>query len=276
MTARRSLWLAALCLSAAAAARAQTSGEPNLVFSIGLGLTTGRSLWTVPIQPLPVVGTSSFDTVALGRRLRPGITGTLGITLFRSPNLGYTLEIGYFGVESEARCDGPDVWKPTGSVPELELNRQACESAMGTHIATGAVGFLLGVTYRWRPAARVSPYARAGLGPALLGTASFVTTEGMVSEDGINLQRYVLLEERDAPEVTWMASVSGGLAYFLGPGYRVRMEVRDLITALSVATGPAGWTANPGLAPTGSRVVHVPTITFGLDVVLERRHTRRY
>jgi len=65
---------------------------------------------------------------------------------------------------------------------------------------------------------------------------------------------------------------------------RNRAEARDLIVALPRPTGPAtdtGAVASSGGAtlpqpPVGFRVVHVPTLSVGLDVVLERRRGHRY
>ena len=57
-------------------------------------------------------------------------------------------------------------------------------------------------------------------------------------------------------------------------------SLRDLIPALPVATGAARDTMaiinGAPTPPTGWKVVHVPTITVGLDIVLEKRRGRRY
>lgn len=270
--------LAALALTATTAA-AQTRQEPNLVFSIGLGLTTGKQLWDLLKQPLPVVGTSPavYDTVHLARWLRPGIVGVLGVSYFRSQHLGYTIELGYFGLASEQRCQGPAAWQPEAD----QINQQACTNAQGQHSATSVTGMLLGLTYRPIPGSRIEPYLRAGIGPGVASSTSFVTTTSTVQSSrcgsGATACVYFLLDEGNARSLTWLGSASVGISYWLGPAYRVRIEARDLVTAVSYPTGPAATTATgSGRPPTSTKVIQVPTLTFGLDVVLERQHTRRY
>ena len=270
--------LAALALTASSAA-AQARQEPNLVFSIGLGLTTGQQLWDLAKQPLAVVGTSpaAFDTVHLARWLQPGIVGVLGVTYFRSQHLGYTLELGYFGLSSEQRCQGPAAWQPEAD----SINKQACTNAQGQHVATSVSGMLLGLTWRPLPSSKIEPYVRIGIGPGIASSTSFVTTTATVESSrcgsGTTACVYFLLDEGNARSLTWLGSASIGLSYWLGPAYRIRIEARDLVTSITRVTGPAGTTTGgSGKPPTSTRIVAVPTVTFGLDVVLERQHTRRY
>jgi len=270
--------LAALALTAATAG-AQSRQEPNLVFSIGLGLTTGQQLWDLAKQPLAVVGTSptAYDTVHLARWLQPGIVGVLGITYYRAQHLGYSLELGYFGLASEQRCQGPAAWQPETD----QINQQACTSAQGQHVATSVTGMLLGLTYRPLPRSKIEPYVRVGIGPGVASSISFVTTTATVESsrcgNGTTACIYFLLDEGNARSLTWLGSASVGLSYWLGPAYRVRFEARDLLTSITQVTGPASTTTGgSGRPSTSTKIVAVPTFTFGLDVVLERQHTRRY
>ena len=272
------LAFAALALSASVAG-AQSRQEPNLVFSIGLGLTTGQQLWDLAKQPLAVVGSSpaAYDTVHLARWLRPGLVGVLGVSYFRSPHLGYNIELGYFGLSSEQRCQGPAAWQPDAD----QINQQACTNAQGQHVATNATGLLLGLTYRLLPKSKIEPWLRVGIGPGIVGSTSFVTTTATVETTRCgtitNACVYFLLDEGKSRSLTWLASASFGVSYWLGPAYRVRIEGRDFFAAVPYATGPAVVTSSgAGPAPTRTKVVQVPTFTFGLDVVLERQHTRRY
>jgi hypothetical protein len=261
----------------ATAARGQSREEPNLVFSIALGLTTGQELWDLAKQPLPVTGSSpvAFDTVHLARWLRPGIVAALGVTYFRSPHLGYALELGYFGLASEQRCQGPAAWQPDAN----QLNQQACTGAQGQHVQTSVTALLLGLTYRPLPRSKIEPYLRVGIGPGLTGATSFVTTTAEVQSSGCGTTgcTYFLLDEGKTTSLTWLGSASVGLSYWLGPAYRVKLEGRNVVAAVPYATGPARLTTGgESPAPTGTRVLSVPTFTFGFDVLLERRHPRRY
>jgi hypothetical protein len=269
---------AALALTTSTAL-AQSREEPNLVFSIGLGLTSGRQLWDVAKQPLPVSGSAPalFDTVHLSRWLRPGIVGTLGISYYRSPSFGYTLEFGYFGLSSEQRCVGPAVY----AVESEQINKQACDRSQGQHVATSVAGLQAGITYRFLPSSKVAPYVRVGVGPALLSSLSFITTTADVQSTQCGTPNgvcnYELIIESSPRTLTFLVSLAGGLSYWLGPAYRVRIEARDLITAVPVPTGPSDFTSVAASdAPRQTKIVHTPVFTFGLDVVLERRHTRRY
>ena len=263
--------LAVLLILGAPRADAQSREEPNLIFSINFGLTTGKELWTIPRQPL-IAPAGAEDTVALGRRLRPGLTGIVSATLFRSPRLGYTAEVGYYGLASEQRCAGPAAWAPDSN----DVNQQGCERAHGKHLATSVVGFQAGLHYRLLQTGRFQAFLRGTGGLGLIGN-SYVQTSGLVvvppncTPSPCDLR---LVDEADRRSLTWIASLTAGFSVSVAPGYRLKMELRDIITSVPVATGPAA--ANSAIAPTGSRTVHVPTFMFGLDLVFERRHARRY
>jgi hypothetical protein len=259
--------MCALLLLAPSGLAAQSSSEPNLVFSFSLGLTSGRGLWSVPRQPLSVPGSADFDTVAVARVLRPALTATLSAALFQSPHFAWTAEIGYYGLGSEQRCVGPAVW----AVDPDNTNEQVCTSAHGAHRATSVVGFQAGGLYRFSPASRVSPYVRGTAGLGLIGN-SFVETTGCFQIDC----SYPMLGADKEISTTWIATLSGGISLRVAPAYRLRMELRDVITSLPRVTGEAVFGAGTHVAPTARSVVHVPTFLFGLDLVFERRHTRRY
>lgn len=272
----------ALALVAPAWSHAQSASEPSLAFTISGGLTTGGILWNLDNQAILAPGgpPAQFDTMRLGRRMVPGITASLAVSYFRSPHWGLNAEVGYFGVGSEQQCTGPAVYKPDSE----NLNRQGCDRANGRHTSTSVIGFLVGGTYRFFPTAAVQPYLRGNVGLGLLGN-SFVETLGIVqhssclpiASDGIC--PYVLLSERNKPGATLLVSLAGGFAYQLGPGYRVRMEFRDMVMTLPEVTGPApnpGSLNNDNFPPTRNVVRHIPLLTIGFDVLLEQRRTRRY
>ena len=248
--------------------------EPTLVFSLNFGLTTNGDLWTVPKQPQPVLGVANtYDTLALGRVLRPGLTGGLAATLFFKPNVGATAEVTYFGTATEQRCSNPRAYVPDSAA--IGANGQACTNGNGEHVTTSVIGFLIGVAFRTSPTAKIQPNFRATFGPGLIGN-SFVQTGGFVYTTGACSQgcRLVLLDENSHPEFTYVASFSAGVAYRLTSAYRVRFDARDLITGLPVAIGP--HPVNTNIAPTGTRMKHITVFTFGFDMSLERRRARRY
>ncbi len=265
--------LTALVVAAAPLA-AQTPADPNLVFSISAGLTRGGALWSLDRQQAPAPG-GEVDTLALGRRLRPGLTATVGAAYYRSRHFGYTAEMGYFGVGSESRCTPVVPYKPDAE----NLNQQACTRAQGGHVPTSAVGVLGGATIRFTPPMFAQPYVRAGFGLAIYGN-SFVQTSGDVvgpsctSPDGVC--RRFFLDESKRREMGWLAVLAAGASVPINRAYRAHIEVRDLVTALPEVTGPAPLTSVRPVPPTTTRTRHVLVLTAGFDIVLERRRGRRY
>ena len=266
---------AALAVSGRPAA-AQTEDGPHLIFSISLGYLNGGSLWSVAKQPLPA-GSGQFDTVSIERRLRPGFAAVLGATLLGRGHVGVGLEVGLFALGSESRCAAVDSFRTD---PQF-LNQQVCGSIQGEHIPTSLAAFQAGVTYQFGRRGGAQPYLRAAGGFGVLGN-SFIQTSGDVvfttPAGCLTGCSYTILDSRTRKEFSWNATLAAGAVLPLGPGYRFRAEARDAIMSLPVATGPAtslGAGAGP-LAPTGTSLRHILAFTFGLDVVLEHRRTRRY
>lgn len=273
---RFGLLVVACALAGASVSFAQDTPGPNLVLSISGGMTTADNLWTIPRQLMPVATPANeFDTLALGRRIRPGLTALFGAIYHPSPAFGYMIEVGYFGIASEGRC------APIGGyrVDADQNNQKACEATQGAHYSTSAIGFQAGAVYRVAPRAFLSPYARATAGIASLGTSFIETSSRITSTDcpTSGVCEYTLLRERDRKDVTWTATLAAGMTIAASSGYQLRLEARDLIISLPVVTGPAPSAgADVLLAPTAMRTRHIFTLTVGLDVVLERRHRRRY
>lgn len=274
---KRAAVLLIVLAAAGAPLAAQTPSEPHLVFSITGGLTMNGSLWSVQDQPLAVLGTSptAFDTLSLvERRLRPGIVAGLAGSYFRSRTFGWTAEVMYFGIASEQRCSGPAAYDTTDAE---QINRQACDRANGEHVATSVVGFLGGATFRFLPDGVLEPFLRFTVGPGLIGN-SYIETTGIIRSTRCgtadNLCVYPIYLDPEKPQLTFVANVSGGITIKLSQAYRARFEVRDIITQLpTVVDKPPPNSIEP---VTGMSFKHVPTITMGLDITLERRHTRRY
>jgi hypothetical protein len=270
---RRGLGLALALLAGGGAAKAQSPEEPSLIFTISAGYLTGGRLWNVDRQAAPAAQSSLFDTLAVARLLRPGFAATLSATYFRSPHLGYSLEAGFFGIGTESRCRPAVPYVPD---PYL-INEQACNFVQGENIRGDAVGFLAGLIWRFTTRG-AQPFIRVAAGPAILGS-SFVETYGVATVPGSGESNIFFLTEQTQKQLTWMVSLGVGAMLPLAPGYQLHIEARDVIIPLPVATGAAAPdTTGEHLpfAPTSTRVMHVPTITIGLDVVLERKRGRRY
>jgi len=272
--------LCGLAVAGAAPLRAQTPDQPNLIFTISGGLTTGKTLWTLPRQ-LAYATTNGvqnlWDSMALGRDMRPGFLATLTATYFRSPNIGYTLEAGFFGLETKASCRPLAPFIPVG--PSTSPNQQVCTYLDGQGIPGDAVGLLAGLTFRATKGG-VQPYLRISGGGAIIGS-SFVEMAGPTIVAGNETVTYFLADQHHK-ELTWMASVGAGVMLPLAPGYQLRLEARDVIVSLPYPTGPAMDTAAVAAGsqvpqpPVGSKVVLVPTFSVGFDIVLERRRGHRY
>ena len=278
----------AVLASGGAALHAQSPQQPTLILTINGGLTSGGDLWTLPRQLVPVIGATDpngqFDTLRLGRRLRPGIVASLVATLHRSRHVGYAFEVGYFGLDSEGRCEAIVPFHPDAGTPAPEMkNQQACEAAQGNHFGTNVIGFQGGLVYRLTPPGPVSPYVRATGGLAALGSSYVQTITRVLAPQGCastgsNTCNIALLVQQRRVSATWSGTLAAGLSWAFGPGYQLRLEARDFIVSLPIASdSTTPTTANPDpVARVGSRTKHVLILTAGLDVILERRHRRRY
>jgi len=271
----------ALAAGLALPARAQTSDQPNLIFTINGGLLTGGALWTVPRQLVFSEQNSmgnQWDTVSLARRLHSGFLASLTATYYFTPHVGVNAEAGFFGLESESACVPVGSLNPTPA--NNNQNAQACTRANGANQAGAAQGLLVGLTFR-ATTRGIQPYVRPEIGIAFL-SSSFVETAGNALVNDTTVSTVYFLADENHKELTWVASLGAGVTFPLGPGYQLRFEARDLIIALPRPAGPATDTAriaNVGALPDpplAMRVVNVPSFTIGLDIVLERRRGHRY
>lgn len=274
--ARRSVLATATLALLAGPLAAQSAEDPRLAFSTFGGYIGGGNVWQLSRQ-LAAVVSGELDTLTLARAFKPGLALGLGISLFRSPHLGWSLELAFFGTSTESRC------RPVGgyAYDSQQINQQACEDAQGKVIRTNAVAIQPGLTWRLTNRGPVQTYVRASAGAAFLG-GSFVDTRGMVALQGGSdslgspIRARVFLTERDRNEVTWIASAAAGATLEMAPGYQLRFELRDLIFNVPVVTGPADYHAIDAYPEVGRKTFHLPTLTVGLDIVLERQRRRRY
>lgn len=269
------LALTAALVAWPASLHAQSRDEPSLAFTISGGLNAGRDLWQVGKQVLRSPS-GQTDTATITRRIRPGLTATLGVSYFRSSHFGVNAEIAFYGLGTEQDCKGPASFSPDTT----SFNQAVCTGINGAHISSNIAAFQVGATYRFLDPQRVSPYVRANVGFGFLG-GSFVETSAAIRDPQCNTADNIcevkVITERSPHALTWTMSLAGGITVPMGTGYRFRMEARDLITALPVIDQPALIGANNQPVSTSfMRVKHIPIFTFGLDVLLERSHPRRY
>ncbi len=245
---------------------------PHLVVSAGLGaLTAGGGLWHLPAQ-LATAPNNQYDTVSLGRSLNSGLMAVAGSTWFPGDHLGYSAEIGQFGLGSTGACAPAGTWV----LDSEHKNEQACSAINGNSLPTSVFAVQGGLTLRIGPARAVVPYVRATSGFAFL-ESYFVQSEAVVASK-CGWCTLILLEERSRPQLTWVATLAAGNTVYGGPGYSFRLEVRDLIASLPVATDSGTPTSTQPFpyAKLGRRVRHTFGFLLALDVNLERSHRRRY
>lgn len=275
----RSGTLLAACLAGlASSAAAQATRGPELVFTIGVGEASGGHLWT--INPQLATAVRGPDTVALSRRLlRPSLVAAFGAQLYLSRHIGYTLEATFLGLATESHCTALAPF----SIDAQQANQQACTDIENKHTYTNAVALQGGLTARTTLGRGAEGYLRAVGGVALLG-GSFVDTEGTIlvsDSNGPAISARQFLTEQSSRTLTWVATVGGGLTMALGSSYNVRLEMGEIFIALPVPAGPGDAINDPHrlspVAPVRWRTIHLPSLTLGLDVLLERRRpVRRY
>jgi hypothetical protein len=64
-----------------------------------------------------------------------------------------------------------------------------------------------------------------------------------------------------------------GVMFALGSGYQIRAELRDQVLRLERPTGPADDLARVNKEGFWS---HIPSLVFGVDIILEQKRGRRY
>jgi len=249
----------------------RTADQARLSIGIAFGATSGTDLWRVPNQPI-FGGPSTVDTVDIGRRIRPSLGVIFHGTYFPGEHLGITGEVMLIGLGFEDNCE---VKVFSGSVDNTEV----CNSINGTNTPASAAALRIGTEYRIRSHQTVSPYVRGHVG-LVLTQHSPLKMDGTFSttDTATGLTRVVLFRLYDDPKELRVRPVFGlgvGFTALMGRGYQLRVEGRDNITGTERVTGPTFGA--PFLVPPHKSVFkHVFSVTFGFDVVLERRRGRRY
>ena len=260
--------------------RAQSQSEPNLVLTIFGGATTGNTLWSVPKQPFcelqgipPTQScTTLYDTLDLTRDATSSLIAGAMATYYPGPHVGYTAEVYYLGLPLDDTCKGvffnPD---PQADPFYGPRNEQLCANITGAALSTSAIGFFVGLSLRAAARSTLSPYVRGGVGLVTYSSGT-IELSGAYVENGTITSRAVYVD--DHPKQTaFSGQVAAGLTVRMSPGYQFRIEMRDVLVPLQAVAGPSNDLGRP---PVTTKVFQHVALTFGLDVVLEKSHGRRY
>jgi opacity protein-like surface antigen len=265
MKSRLSLVATLVALSAPALA-AQTTDQARLVFSVGLGQTSGGGqLWRVGNQPL---GTG--DTVTVNRAFRNSLNISFSGTYFPNDNLGFNAEAQLLGLGTRDGCTIVSLAQPDS----LTDTDEVCSSLNSKKRGTSSGTLSVGVVYRVFSRSPIYPYVRANVG-MLVSQESFLKMVATIGGSGNTLvDKPVYLD--DSPDnLQPYFSFGGGIVTAIGRGYQLRFEVRDNWVRVPVVTGPTSGA--PAFVPThASQGRHVISFVLGFDVVLERKRGRRY
>ena len=265
------VWLLAL-LGLASAARAQTADQARLMFSLGVGQTSGGgTLWSVGHQPFltTVGGTSQVDTLALARSFRRSLDVVLSGTYFPGDHLGYNVEAQLLGLATEDACS---IVGRGGGVISSETS-DLCSSIGRSERSATSVALSGGLIYRLASHQVIHPYVRGNLG-MLITQQSFIRTRGELQLPTGETSQLTLYDDPNPATLQPYLSFGGGVVAVIGKGYQFRFEVRDNWVRVPIVTGS---TNRQGFEPPHETAgKHLLTFTIGFDVVLERKRGRRY
>lgn len=245
----------------------RTADQARLSLGLAAGASTGTTLWSIAGQP---IFTSSVlvDTVGLSRRTRGALAVVFHGTYFPGEHWGFTGEAMLLGLGMEDHCE---LTFSSGST----AGAQICNSINGNDTRGSAVALSVGTMYRILSRSILSPYARVHAG-LVVSQHSTVQLDGFFTDQSTQEQvRFTVYDDPTRAQATPVLGLGVGFTAALGRGYQLRWEVRDNIVGIDRVTAPTF--GSPNLEPEHDRgFKHVWSVTFGFDVVLERRRGRRY
>ena len=245
----------------------RTADQARLSLGLSAGVTTGTTLWTISGQPI-FTSSVAVDTVILSRKTRGALAVIFHGTYFPGEHWGFTGEAMLLGLGTEDSCE---LTFSSGSVAGAEI----CNSINGQDTPGSAVSLSLGSMYRIMSRSIISPYARVSAG-LVISQHSTIQTDGFFTDPSTQEDvRFSIYDDPGRARGTPVVALGAGFTAALGRGYQLRWELRDNIVGLQQVSGPTFGT--PNLEPQHERGwKHVWSVTFGFDVVLERRRGRRY
>jgi hypothetical protein len=244
----------------------RTADQARLSLGLSAGATTGTDLFSIGNQPI-FTSSVAVDTVSVSRRTRGALAVVFHGTYFPSEHWGFTGEAMLLGLGLEDNC----VLRFSSGSPD---GAEICNSINGQDTPGSAVGLSVGTMYRIMSRRVISPYARLSAG-LVVSQHSTVQLDGSFTDPSLEEVRFTVYDDPSRTQATPVIGLGVGFTAALGRGYQLRWELRDNIVGLDKVTGPTFGT--PNQEPPHSRSYqHVWSVTFGFDVVLERRRGRRY
>jgi hypothetical protein len=258
--------VAVLAALAPSPVRAQTADQARLMFSLGIGQTSGGgTLWSVGRQPFIVSGTNT-DTLALSRSFRRSLDLVLSGTYFPGDHLGFNVEAQLLGLGTSDQCRIVSTQGASETADLCRTNNRAERGATTAALSGGLV-------YRVWSRQPLHPYGRINAG-IMIDQQSFLKTSGRVGTVSGEAAELAIYDDAHPGSLQPYVSFGGGVVAVIGRGYQFRFEVRDNWVRVPKVTGP---TPRQGLTPPHTTVgKHLLTFTVGFDVVLERKRGRRY
>jgi hypothetical protein len=240
-----------------------TGDQPRLTLGIAAGAVTGKDLWSAAPQPVQFINPA--DTFGLTRRIRSTLAVSFLGTYFSNENLGFTGEAFLLGLGFEDSCR--HIFS-SGSTPVAEV----CESIQGKKKAATSVVLSVGPIFRINSRKLFSPYARASVG-LVLSNQSSLRTLGEFTDSAVTSSLVVYSDDKSS-RLDPSLALGIGFTAAIAKGYGLRWEVRDNIVGVQRVTSTIPIA---GFVPPHKRVFkHLFSMTFGFDVILERRRGRRY
>jgi hypothetical protein len=267
---KRPALLLAATLFLPAIAVGQTRDQARLIINVSAGFVGGRSLWQVRGQPLydNLAGQTVIDTLTLSRRIRNSFSlGARGI-YFHGDHMGFFGEAFLLGLGFDDTC-GRTFATASGR------NAETCNSIDQAETASSAVEIAGGTMYRFASRKSISPYVRGSLG-FVLASRSATQISGTFNSAGVGSEpvEVNVFPDEGGSKFYLAGGLGAGFTAQIAPSYQLRWEVRDNMVRLPTVAGPTAQDGNPPLIK--NRIKHQFSIEVGFDVVLERRHGRRY
>jgi len=258
------LLLAAAPLAAPTSVAAQKTGDQaRLVFTFGGGAAFGRDLWAVGAQPIFLDG---LDLYQLERNLSGTWTAELGVTYYRSPNLGFTFDLGFVDIATK---DGCTLLSNSGSIDSEEV----CASINGATSSALSTSLAAGIILRAASRQVISPYLRVQGGVLLVSRSTTELTGAYINPDGAQVLVPIYPTEGSS-SVSGLLTIGAGVTIPIAKAYHLRLEGRANTFGLQVVDGPTDFQGV--VPPTSTRYLTQFSILLGLDLVLEKKHGKRY
>ena len=262
---RRPHCLIVLFLAPAAVSAQSTADQARLMFTIGIGETTGGgTLWSVGNQPFSVKS-GVEDTLSVARHFRNSVDVVFSGTYFPGEHFGFNVEAQLLGLGTRDSCS-------LVATQGDSITSDLCSSLNHSTRSATSAALSVGGVFRIWSSQPVHPYLRANIG-FVVSQQSFLKTSGVHNTiDGPS--DLPLYTDGNPANIQPYYSFGGGAVAVIGRGYQMRFEIRDNWVRVPAITGP---TARQGLVP-GSAPVgkHLLSFTIGFDVVLERKRGKRY